>query len=270
MKELVIILIIAHKAELSEFEKASLAQCYKILRKYKIKLVCPEGLDVSDYKEVNPQAEFEFIDPKWQATYAMFNRLKIEPFLYRKFRKYKFILFYELDAWVFRDELEEWCKKEYDYIGAPWFKGFHRAGPDSEFVGIGNGGFSLRRIKTYLRSSYRFSYILKPAFLFREYKKAPSVDKFFKLLADLTFRNNTFFLFNDFKGNEDFFWMRIVARDFPGFRIPSVEEALRFAIETNPSTFIKSDKDLPFGCHAFLKYEPSFWEKYIPALKKNS
>ncbi|MEO6243057.1 MAG: DUF5672 family protein [Bacteroidia bacterium] len=270
MKELAVILIIAHKPELSEFEKASLAQCYAVLDKYAIRLIVPEGMDVSEYKKVNPKAAFEFIDPKWQSTYAMFNRLKIEPFLYRKFSNYKFILFYELDAWVFHDELEEWCGKDFDYIGAPWFKGFHRAGPDAAFTGIGNGGFSLRKVETYLKSSNRFSYIVKPEVLFREFKKAPSVGKFFRLLADLTFRNNTFFLFNDFKGNEDFFWMRIVAPGFPGFKIPSKEEALKFAIETNPSAWIKTEKDLPFGCHAFLKYEPDFWADYIPVLKNKS
>ena len=267
MKELVVILIIAHKAELSEFEKASLAQCYRILGKYKIKLVCPEGLDVSVYKEINPQAEFVFIDPKWQSNYAMFNRLKIEPILYKKFSNYKFMLYYELDAWVFRDELEQWCKKDFDFIGAPWFEGWHEAQPGAKFIGVGNGGFSLRKIKTHLQALRRFSYIQKPGYLVNEFKRKPSFGNFSKLLGDLTIRNNTFYLFNDFKANEDFFWTQIVAPRFPGFKLPSMEEALKFSVETNPASFIKSESDLPFGCHGWWKYDVEFWKQYIPALK---
>jgi hypothetical protein len=38
---------------------------------------------------------------------------------YKRFRDYKFILIYQLDAYVFRDELEYWCEQDYDFIGAP-------------------------------------------------------------------------------------------------------------------------------------------------------
>lgn len=269
MKELVVIVIIAHKPELSEFEKASLAQCYNLLGRYAIKLICPEGMDVSAYKKVNPKAEIEFIDPKWQSSYAMFNRLKIDPILYRKFSNYKFMLYYELDAWVFRDELKEWCEKDFDFIGAPWFEGWHAAKPGAPFAGIGNGGFSLRKIKTHLAALNRFSYIKKPAALYAEFKAAPSVGNFFGMVKNLTFRNNIFYLFNDFKHNEDYFWTHIVAPNFPGFKLSSMETALKFSVETNPSYFIKSESDLPFGCHGWWKYDKEFWANYIPALKNN-
>lgn len=267
MKDLVVIVIIAHKPVLSEFEMASLAQCYNVLGKYTIKLICPEGMDVSTYKKVNPKAEIEFIDPKWQSSYAMFNRLKIEPILYRKFRDYQFMLYYELDAWVFRDELEQWCKKDFDFIGAPWFEGWHNAKPDAPFVGVGNGGFSLRKIKTHLAALHRFHYIRKPAFLYSEFKKNPSFRGFFKLIGDLTIRNNTFYLFNDFDANEDYFWTHTVAPSFPEFKLPPMEEALKFSVETNPSSFIHDESELPFGCHGWWKYDTEFWVKYIPVLK---
>lgn len=267
MKEQVVILIIAHKPDISDLEKASLAQCYAVLGKYPIRVICPDGMNVSEYKKIVPQAEFEFIDPKWQSSYAMFNRLKIEPFLYEKFSNYKFLLYYELDAWVFRDELEQWCNKGYDFIGAPWFEGWHEAKPESQFVGIGNGGFSLRNVDTHLKALKQFHYIKKPSVLWSVFRKNPSIGNFFGVLADLLFRNNTFYLFNDFAGNEDYFWTHVIAPNFCGFKLPTKEEALKFSVETNPSVFIKSESDLPFGCHGWWKYEPEFWATHISVLK---
>jgi hypothetical protein len=61
---------------------------------------------------------------------------------YEVFRQYEYMLIYQLDCWVFRDELEMWCDKGYDYIGAPFFvKWFVDRG-----IYVGNGGFSLRKI----------------------------------------------------------------------------------------------------------------------------
>ena len=79
----------------------------------------------------------------------MFNKLKESNLLYKKYKKYKYILFYELDAFVFRDELDYWCKKGFDYIGAPW-NGTH-CYYDTPINGVGNGGFSLRNIKSAIK-----------------------------------------------------------------------------------------------------------------------
>ena len=40
-----------------------------------------------------------------------------------------------------RDELLDWCNKNYDYIGAPWVKKER----DNILLKTGNGGFSLRK-----------------------------------------------------------------------------------------------------------------------------
>ena len=41
----------------------------------------------------------------------------VSPLFYLNFKKYRYLLIYQLDALVFRDELLEWCSKEIDYIG---------------------------------------------------------------------------------------------------------------------------------------------------------
>ncbi len=123
MFDKVVILVISHKSILGENEINSLNQLYKVLGHFPIKFICPKGLDVSFYEVISKKIEFDFVDAKWLSDYWMFNRFKLKPQLYYKYKGYKYILFYEPDAWVFRDELEQWCSKDYDYIGAPWFEG---------------------------------------------------------------------------------------------------------------------------------------------------
>ena len=270
MDQLAVIVVIAHKVTLSHNEKASLRQCYKVLGKYPIKLICPEGLDVSVYKAINPNADFVFIDPKWQSSYLMFNELKRDKLLYEMFCNYKYMLYYELDAWVFTDQLKFWCGKGYDYVGAPWFEGWHEAKDTSKIIGVGNGGFSLRNIQkalTILRRikkirSYRkfwykskFQAVVRFENLLKHFPTVHSKNKLTHLPRNLWEVNGV---------NEDIFWARNVPAIFNDFNVADSENAIKFSFEVNPSfLFKKNNCKLPFGCHAWEKYEPEFWQKYI-------
>jgi hypothetical protein len=257
----------------------SLRQCLSVLERYDIKLVCPIGLDVSDYRKVSSSLSFEFIDPRWQQSYRAFNRLKISPFLYSRFRKYEFILFYELDAFVFRDELQDWCDAGYDYIGAPWFENFHECTEQSPFIGVGNGGFSLRRTRSALRALWSFSYIRKPRELLSRAPMTPCdlelltpridkeewrITKFGRAIRNLTIANNTFYPFNDFSRNEDLFWGHFVRRSFAWFKVASFEDSRKFSFESNARLLFRlNENKLPFGCHAWRKQDPTFWAPHI-------
>lgn len=264
-KKTVVILIFSHKDELEHYEKISLRQCYRILGKHPIRLVCPKGTKTNCYKEIIPFLEVDFVDPEWMSTYEMYNRLKISPFLYRLYQDYEFILTYELDAFVFRDELEYWCSKEYDYIGSPWFEGHGKAAERSPLAGVGNSGFSLRRVDKCLKSLYSFSYLHDPKddwdhwlSIGRPIRGALS---FFK---NSTISNNSFFLFNNFSQNEDLFWGKSIRRNFDWFRVPDESEAWKFGFEINPRVlFEMNDCHLPFGCHAWWKYDIDFWRPHI-------
>ncbi|HTE24073.1 DUF5672 family protein [Flavitalea sp.] len=263
MKHSKVILIIVHKSEPSDFELNSLAQCYKILGKHPIKLIAPAGLDMANYKRVNSNIEVDFIDPRWQSNYAMFNRLKILPFIYKRYRVFDYILFYELDAWVFRDELDYWCDQAFDYIGAPWFEGWQHATENSPFIGIGNGGFSLRKVSSHLKVLNTFSYIIPIKTLGSNFLKNPGFKELITLAKRLTIANNTYHIFNTFSENEDYFWGSFIAKKFQWFHVPDLNTALRFSVEINPHLFIKTMGDLPFGCHGWYKYNVDFWRNYI-------
>ena len=259
-----VVLIISHKPDLSGSESASLKQCMRILGNYSTVLICPEGMDVTTYKHVAPELHYDFINPTWLSSYRSFNRLKISPLLYQKYRTFEYILFYELDAWVFRNELEFWCKEGYDYIGSPWFEGFYLAKPNSEFLGVGNGGFSLRKTSSHLKALRSWKYITPLAVLLKEFISHPSPYTARKLMRNLTIENNIFHAANNYSENEDLFWGLVVAEKFPWFRVPDPVTASHFAMEFNaPVLFERNSHKLPFGCHKWEALHPDFWKQFI-------
>ncbi len=141
MSDAVVILIFSHKPRLAWYEEISLRQCCRVLGQHPIRLVCPVGLDLSSYRVIAPNLQADFIPPHWLASLRAYNRLKILPWLYRRYAAFDYILTYELDAFVFHDELLDWCAKGWDYIGAPWFEAYTKATPSSRPIGVGNAGF---------------------------------------------------------------------------------------------------------------------------------
>ena len=130
-------------------EKLSLLQTKKILGKYPIILVCPESLDVSEYQFLTDKTE-RFADKNFKGVKA-YSRLCLDVKFYERFKEYDYIFICQPDGWVFRDELEEWCEKGYDYVGAPWFEGFDGADENSKMLTeVGNGGMSLRKVKSHI------------------------------------------------------------------------------------------------------------------------
>lgn len=83
----------------------------------------------------------------------------LNPDLYKRFIDYEFMLVYQLDAWVFRDELFYWCDQGFDYIGAPWYEGYEKATHTSKIISpSGNGGFSLRKNNSIMNALYKTFY----------------------------------------------------------------------------------------------------------------
>lgn len=91
--------------------------------------------------------KFNYIpfDDKWFESVSTYSVFMLTKEFYEKFTSYEFLLIYQLDAWVFRNELEYWCAQGYDYLGAPWFKD-----ATTMYSKAGNGGFSLRNVRACL------------------------------------------------------------------------------------------------------------------------
>lgn len=258
------VVIPIHSPNPSPYELISLQQCFKILSIYDIKLVAPVGLVLDNYQKVIPACEVIFIDPQWQSSLIGYNRLKMSKFFYSLFAAYEYMLTYELDAFIFRDEIQDWCAKGYDYIGAPWFEGYNTVGPNSKLLGVGNSGFSLRRISSVVRALESI-YYRNP----KEYETGR------KNRLKAYFKTPYRWIQNKFGENptvqtsglyEDRFYSEIVPEHLPYFKVAPVEEALQFSFEVSPERlFVLNNMQLPTGCHAWWRYNLAFWQPFIEA-----
>ena len=154
-----------------------------------------------------------------------YNPLMLSRALYHRLyqRGFTHMLVYQSDAVVFRGLpiLEELANTGFDYFGAP----------HDEELGLpfapGNGGLSLRRLEPFVRALDG-----RPDWI--------DEDSYYRWIAM----------------NEDVWW---------SFHAPirpcTIELAIEFSWETHPSRlFALNSGRLPFGAHAYRRYEPEFWD----------
>jgi hypothetical protein len=264
----VVILTLSHKEVFSPYEVISLKQCHKILRNHDTYFVCPKGLDTSGYAaQLGFEPKFHFIKAKWLSSYELSNRFKTLPYLYREFSNYDYILFHEPDAFIFKDELLEWCHKGYDYIGAPWLEGLAKATPIAPYIGVGNSGLSLRKVSSHINLQHRFYRVKTTSEYWKYYQRMNWKGRLYHFPEQLfgyLFKNSFHYLLNDFSDNEDEFWGIYVPRKYKWFKIAPVSEALKFSMEVQPRRmFADNNNELPFGCHAWWRYDLAFWKAKI-------
>ncbi|GAB3888502.1 DUF5672 family protein [Spirosoma agri] len=254
------IVIPVYKPTLTEYEHIALTQCMRVLGTYPVWLAAPESLDISLYRKLYPILQVRTFADRFFTDIQAYNKLMLSEEFYKAFTDVEYILIHQLDAFVFRDELADWCKKGYDYIGAPWLRDrdftsrsdelwfnlkkkvatlLDLKKPDGvtpkEIIslnGVGNGGLSLRRIPAMLRWLHRFERRIE------RYERIPN-----------------------YHYNEDIFWGIEINRYWPLLRIPDYQIAMRFAIEFYPKRAVEhyNNGQLPFGCHAWDIHGTDYW-----------
>ena len=267
-KTVAIVVPLYNRRELTPDEQISLKHLLRYLEKYDKYLIAPKSLDVN-----YPGFKIKRFDDSFFGSTEANTKLMFSPKFYKSFVEYKYILIYQLDALVFSDQLLEWCDLGFDYIGAPWLKT-----SDSPWVNIprvGNGGFSLRKIESFLRVIYSNQYMVEPKNYWANFCQGkPKLIQYLNLpkkyLKYLTRFNGArwqmahWHLRKDGRGNDDFFWSDEAIRYYSQFRIPPVEIGLRFSFEAAPRyCFELNHRKLPFGCHAWPRYDRKFWEPYL-------
>jgi len=247
-------------------EDYSVRHLRRLLNGYDICIVAPKSLSVPDLG-----FRIRRFDDAFFLGISAYSRLMLSRGFYEAFADYDYILIYQLDCLVFRDELEWWCSKGFDYIGAPLYK--VKDQPESGFSGACNGGLSLRKVKSFLAvlSSKRYvgervsmlSDILRRPFL--EVRPLNPIQRWKKRLeVARAVRQGVQAYTASYSVNEDHFWSGRAGYFDPTFRVAPPEVALRFAFEIAPAwSFERNDRKLPFGAHAWAKYDRAFWQEFL-------
>lgn len=254
------IIIPFYKDELVHNESVALQQCFKILGNHNIIAIKPEKLVLPVAVTKYPFYKTTAFSDDFFTDVQGYNRLMLSAEFYNAFIDYEFILIYQLDAFVFKDELLYWCSLGFDYIGAPWIEpyifpnvfeivrakiqAYYFARFNIQVNGlpshkqlkykVGNGGFSLRRTKKF------YELCIKMRDKIEEYNKQES------------------HLFN-----EDVFWSLEVNRRHKVLKKPGYKKALQFSFELHPKEALYINNNLlPFGCHAW-NMKKDFWRSIL-------
>ena len=156
----VAVIIPLHKIDFTPSEYFSFQNTIKVLAKYHIYIIGPQRLN--EYFQSEPcfsNLKLKVFKNKYFENTSGYNELMFSRLFYNSFSIYKYILIIQTDALVFSDKLEYWCNQNYSYVGAPWFEGMENPTKPLTFFGVGNGGFSLRKVEDFLNVLYFPRYI---------------------------------------------------------------------------------------------------------------
>ncbi len=231
-----------YKAVLNDSERFALQHGYAVLSAYEKIFVSPVNLEYQD--TVRPDKVIRFPQHYFK-NIAGYNRLMLSAHFYSQFMEYEYILVFQPDAFIFRDELIQWCAKGYAYIGAPWPGGslippfqYYGTGYIAKYlpfilksrkVFLGNGGLSLRNVRASLEILQKHRYVAR-----------------------------------FWTGNEDAFWSYYTTLPGANYPVPEERDASRFSLELAAEQYIQANGgELPFGCHGWEKYSAGFWSQII-------
>ncbi len=252
-----VVVVPIYKDFISECERVSLESIFRVLGgSHDIAFVKPCSLTRLECYNVERASRIDSFEDHFFEGLRGYNKLMLSREFYERFLDYDYILIAQLDSYIFRDELDEWCRKGYDYIGAPWLR------PSKPFQGlrsvikrwfcnlmgrpnsqinvnrVGNGGLSLRRVESCRRVVAQLDSVVQ------RYLSCSELREVF---------------------NEDIFFAIEPQRAGIEFKYPHSLEALRFSVDNYPSyCYQLLGNKLPMGTHGWSKKRMiRFWKPII-------
>lgn len=248
MKISCIVLIPIYKEELDADEFFSVKASLKHLNDFDVLFIGPENLQLSYYSNHFPDISFKGFDDSFFSSINGYNKLLTSEYFYQAFEQYDYMLILQTDAILLKDELSKWVESGYDYIGAPWPKGYSLTIATNTLpveggllcsAFVGNGGLSLRKISSCVQLLREF-----PDLALTWQNTGHAEDLFFGFLSSVS--------------------------DF--FKTPNIKIAAKFSHDIDPQYLSQLiDNQTPFGVHAWSKYDRQFWttHKHWPVLDES-
>ncbi|MDI9358536.1 MAG: DUF5672 family protein [Phycisphaerales bacterium] len=273
---LVKIVIPIYKSQFNEYEKIALNRCVHLLGdQYPISFVCPKEIALEPLRKEWPIIGIDFFSDKYFGTLQRYNGLLMSQEFYSRFLDFEYILIYQTDAYLFKDDLSYWCAQNYDYIGAPWgpfnphikdmFHTIFKWVPgmqEQDFIYCkGLSQLALKTAQCLPRFLGGYNYVQTYNRVGNGGFSLRRVEKYVSLIPK--YEKKIHYYYENFKEKrkrcslpfaEDNFWCLEVNRYKERLRIPPMSIACKFAIESLVGAqLIQKPIDLPFGCHAWHK-----------------
>ena len=252
------VIIPLYKSVLTRSELFSINNTLDVLGNWDIVFIGPESLrsDINAIgKNIGKDVHVELFSDTYFVSINGYNQLMISNCFYKRFEGYQYVLIVQTDALVISDSLEYWCNKKYSYIGAPWFEGFSKPIEPLKFIGAGNGGFSLRKVNDFIHVLSATDRIFDS---FACKNNALLCGIMTNALRDNPVKDSVYHV------NEDFFWGVLIPPFYNFFLTPGLKDSAAFAFETECRyLYALNNNKLPFGCHAWERYDISFWNEVL-------
>ena len=236
------VVVPTHKCVFTQIERYCIECTVRTLFNWDVFFLIPDNLDLSGlggFGAIN----FIKINREYFVSTDSYNKLRIGHFFHEIFFGYDRLLVVEPDAIVFSDEIAGWHRRDFDYIGAPWFgklslkSGFKSV---SELHGrtfnlaVGNGGLCMINPRSIV-------YFLQ---------------KYDKLVSE-------FLSLSGSQAHSDAFFAFLGVID-GGFKIAPTDVASVFSLELDARQAILNQGRLPMGFHALYKYDRELWSQLFP------
>ena len=274
MKTEVAIVIPIISSSISGDELTSLKQCLNVLKNRDIYYICSDTLNTSFYEKMNDKYKVPFHKRNFRKdcfeNVKAYNNLCFSPDLYQAFTQYSYILIYQLDAFIFEDKLDYWCSQGYDYVGGPWLCQWSNEVENLDHWEVGNGGFCLRKVSTFIDILTDTKKLNKPLKGYtrlclenRQRLKRKPYLRLWLLFRAISGHHNTLNYYIQKQGQEDKAYAQCQYNGL--LRIPTAYEALKFSFDMRPQKCYKlMGSSLPLGCHMWYKYDnEKFWYPII-------
>lgn len=270
-KNVAILVLLSTRPTLTGDEKISLRHLEYYLGKYDRYLIAPpdspirlEGFQIKKFAR------------KFFGSVIAINHMLYDPGFFKAFEDYQYILIYHLDSLAFSDQVDKWCQMDLDYIGAPWVPC-----PDAPWVTearVGNTGFGMMKVESALKVLYN-RYQRYPGtywldmFTRNSRRVRPLVRMMRKLQPHFPRSKIMNALVSEWDKMQnpdphgrvgDMFWSDQAVTYLPEYKVATLEQGLEFAFEVAPEKcFQMNGGKMPFGCHAWARYDRGFWEPHL-------
>lgn len=195
-----------------------------------------------------------FNKSNFESVYS-YSNLLLQDYFYKEYLAlgFDYTYLYQLDCYLFKDELQKYADLGFDYIGAPIIATNSDWGQCGTYVG--NGGFSLRNNRTMMKVLWRESEHWK------KYKEE---------LENTYLPKNSDHKYIEF---EDIFICRLLSR-YVYINIAPIDIASRFCFDRNSDVLYErchyniNDKETPMACHNIIN-QYNWWKQFIPEFESN-
>lgn len=269
----VVIVIPYYKDTINNYEKISWQSLLKYYPDIPKVVVMPRGVNSPVSHE--SILKTEYLDPSYFRSVSTTNKYYLNKQFYKRFITYKYILLFELDCLIVKDELNYWLSQNFSYIGAPTVKKSlldRKNRKPNKLKYFCNGGFSLRKVHDFINVLDSQSINLLNNYTWRELLKVWKIIKFTRLLyKSYKSKKLAQYFARNYYQHEDVFWSyfaKLFSKDFKNADSKNLTYLAQFAIDTGPQ-FVRSKINYghPFAYHKLYAYDHALWDELTDEYK---